>query len=38
VTIPAPALVAALVAGIEGSAAGVPLEMLPFRGEAQLQK
>jgi Zn-dependent M28 family amino/carboxypeptidase len=34
---PAP-VVAALVAGVERAAAGVPLETLPFRGEAQLQK
>jgi hypothetical protein len=31
-------VVAALVAGVERAAAGVPLETLPFRGEAQLQK
>jgi Zn-dependent M28 family amino/carboxypeptidase len=37
-TIPPPAVVAALVAGVERAAAGVPLETLPFRGEAQLQK
>jgi Zn-dependent M28 family amino/carboxypeptidase len=37
-TVPPPAVVAALVAGVERAAAGVPLEALPFRGEAQLQK
>jgi Zn-dependent M28 family amino/carboxypeptidase len=37
-TIPPPAVVAALVAGVERAAAGVPLDTLPFRGEAQLQK
>jgi Zn-dependent M28 family amino/carboxypeptidase len=37
-TIPPPAVVAALVAGVERAAAGVPLDTLPFRGEAQPQK
>ncbi len=37
-TTPPRAVVAALAAGVELAAAGVPLETLPFRGEAQLQK
>jgi Zn-dependent M28 family amino/carboxypeptidase len=37
-TVLPPPVVAALVAGVERAAAGVPLETLPFRGEAQLQK
>ncbi len=37
-TVPPAAVVAARAAGVELATVGVPLETLPFRGEAQLQK